>query len=165
MPSRFSTTAALLAVCAAAATACSESPLAPDQDLAVTTAGPVRFYAGQVSTITVTVTNTSASRTYQIAVGGCEDPFTVTTAAGSTFAATSRPCLLVASMPRTLPPGQSLTISRDWVGDVGIAGANGVATLLSPGTYVVRGFVHVVAGSTGTTVASNGPLTTEILPR
>jgi hypothetical protein len=160
--SRLRLTAACLAVCAAA---CSDAPTAPDRDLIVTTAGPVRFRAGEVTSVEVTATNNSKSRTYQIAVSGCEDPFTVTTAAGVTLPAAARVCTLAAYPPRPLPPGQSLTLSRDWVGDVGVAGSNGVAALLPPGTYVVRGFVRVVNGSSGTTVASNGPLTTEVLAR
>lgn len=162
MPSRCRTTTALLAICAIAASACSDTATGPDRDLLVTTSGPVRFYTGETTSVTVTVTNNSTTRTYQIDQNGCEDPFTVATTTGSPFPVRSYLCNLSLPAPRALPPGQSLYLTRDWAGAVGSASDPSNGTPLPPGTYLVRGFVRV---ADGTVVESTAPLTTQIVPR
>ncbi len=59
---RFRPAAAFVILCAVAA--CTDTTTGPNTDLAVTTSGPVQFHLGELTSVTVTVTNNSRSRTY-----------------------------------------------------------------------------------------------------
>lgn len=151
-----------LALAALAATGCGDSATGPADDLTVTAGvAPTTFRAGDSVTITVTVTN-AGPRTRSIVAQPCDDPFTVTAADGTVLPAVPRICALALVPPREVAPGGSVTITRDWRGDVGSTAGGSLGASIAPGRYTLRGFVHV---SDRTAVVTSAPVSIEVLAR
>lgn len=156
-----------LLVAALAAAACSDAATGSADGITVATAvAPTAFRTGDSATVTVTVTN-MGSRTRSFFASGCLDPFDVIAADGTVLPAGARLCLDVLQLqqPLEVTPGKTRVFTRAWRGDYGEKfgnGLHGLGALLSPGTYMVRGFVDV---ANGTRVVSAAPATIQIQAR
>ena len=139
---RLTTAVAVTAAAFAAAVGCGGTT-DPDRGLVVTTAiAPAEFRAGAAVTVSLAVENVG-NRTRSIDPRPCQDPFTVTTAAGTAFASPNRVCDLSVVIPQPLGPGERAVLTREWRGDVGGGGpsiGNGVP--LAAGDYRLRGRVR-----------------------
>lgn len=139
---RLTTAVAATAAAFAAASGCGGTT-DPDRDLVVTTAiTPAEFRAGTEVTVSLTVEN-AGDRTRSIDPRPCQDPFTVTTAAGTALASPSRVCDLSLVAPRPVAPGERVVLTREWRGDVGGGGPSiGAGVPLAAGDYRLRGYVR-----------------------
>lgn len=152
-----------LLLAALAATGCGDSATGPANGLTTTVGvAPVAFRAGDPVTITVTVTN-SGARTRSVLADPCEDPFTVTAADGTVLPPAPRICTLLPLPPREVAPGGgSVSITRDWRGDVGSPSGGSLGASIAPGRYLLRGFVRT---ADRTTVVTSAPVSIEVLAR
>ena len=136
------TTAVAVTAAAFAAVGCGGTT-DPDRGLVVTTAiAPAEFRAGTAVTVSLAVENVG-NRTRSIDPRPCQDPFTVTTAAGTAFASPNRVCDLSVVIPQPLGPGERVVLTREWRGDVGGGGPSiGGGVPLAAGEYRLRGRVQ-----------------------
>jgi hypothetical protein len=108
----------LVAIAAAVLVAgCGSDSTGPDALQVGTAVAPNQFRAGDPVTVSVAVVN-NGSATITIDPDPCQDPFTITTAAGAPVSMVSRVCQPVLASPRALRPREEHAIVRDWRGDV-----------------------------------------------
>ena len=151
----------LVAIAAAALVAGCGDSTGPDALQVGTGVTPTQFRAGDPVTVSVAVRN-NRSTTITIDPDPCQDPFTITTAAGAPVPMASRVCRPVLAPPRALRPGEELAIVRDWSGDVAPRQPTlGAGDAIAPGEYRVQGFV---TSPEGRTLARGSAVTVRVLP-
>ena len=129
----------------------SSSPSLADLEVTTTISRP-EFKSGDTTTVTTTITNTSA-QAVRIDQPFCVAYFEITrsddvVAPGTPF------CILSASVPGALAGGETREIKELWHGD-----NRAWQQPLSAGTYQLRGRVHTNIGA-----ALSDPITINILP-
>lgn len=140
---RSTTTPCLLSLAVLAGAGCRGGSTEPAQDLRVTvTVAPTAFRAGDAVRVTTDVVN-EGTRSRTIDANTCPGPFVVQTAAGATVWPAGEVCTLVI-IKRALAPGERITFTGRWTGNVRTARQDLAPVYATPGTYVVRGRVRVV---------------------
>ena len=98
---------------------------------------PADFRVGETVTVATTVAN-GMGRAQTIETNSCLPAFEVTTPGGIVVAPGQRICPL-ASMPKTLAPGEQFVFTQSWSGDALRLTTDSPSAVLVAGTYRVRG--------------------------
>ena len=127
-----------------AALACSDAA-SPNRDVLVEASlSATTIRPAEPVTVSVVVTNRGKhTRRIMGDSGFCPAPFIVTAGDGTV----TRPatlCTAIASPARELAPGESLTLTSEWTGDARPGFSTESSSMLSPGSYQLRGSVAVI---------------------